>query len=529
MSTTDFDNSSTTSLSDDSVPMTKSVVHRNRLVSNYYTTLTDSHVAELKSLLSTRATLTQNPYELIRHGKGESYHPPAAPDLVVCPATLDDVRHIVRFCYGHCIPIIPFGAGTSLEGHVHALYGGISLDMCLFDRIELSPEIFSSIKEEGEVAPAAIDIEFPDPIARVGAGVTRSKLNEALRHTGMRFTVDPGADATIGGQVATGASGTTTVRYGTMRENVLAIEAVLADSADATIVKTGCLSLKSSAGYDLRGLLIGSEGTLGVITSVTVKLHPVLDYRATAVTTFETIADAARAVTAIRFSGIPLLRCEILDANSVQAFNNYQNKNLRVQPTMFLEFESFSEEVIQEQISATRDICVSDYGAQDFQSSSDDETSAKLWAARHKLYYAALAARKSSTGAIVTDACVPMSQFANVFEETVADVKETGVVGPCFAHAGEGNLHCILPVCDDDEQTGYFQKLLDVQQRLIKRTIRASGTISGEHGVGYGKIPYLKQMYGDGVPQMMKIVKSALDPRNILNPGKVVTLDAEYL
>jgi D-lactate dehydrogenase (cytochrome) len=526
MSTTDFDNG-TTSHSDDTLRMTNSMVHRNRLVSDYYTTLTNSHIAELKSLLSTRATLTQNPYELIRHGKGESYHPPAAPDLVVCPATLDDVRHIVRFCYGHRIPLIPFGAGTSLEGHVHALYGGISLDMCLFDSIELSPEIFASKK--GQNAPAEIDMEFPDPIARVGAGVTRSKLNEALRHTGMRFTVDPGADATIGGQVATGASGTTTVRYGTMRENVLAIEAVLADSADATVVQTGCCSLKSSAGYDLRGLLIGSEGTLGVITSVTVKLHPVLDYRATAVATFATIADAAQAVIAIKFSGIPILRCELLDANSVEAFNDYQNKNLRVLPTLFLEFEAFSEGIIQEQIRATQNICESDFGAQDFRSSSDDETSAKLWAARHKLYYAALACRKSSTGAIVTDACVPMSQFANVFEETVADVKETGVVGPCFAHAGEGNLHCILPVCDEDEQSGYFEKLLAVQQRLTKRTIQAGGTISGEHGIGYGKMPYLKQMYGEGVPKMMKIVKRALDPRIILNPGKVVAMDSENL
>jgi len=468
---------------------------------DYYTRLTLDLIEQLKQQLSKKTEFTQNPYELRRHGLGESYHAAVPPELVVSPATVEDVQVVTRFCNEHRIPLIPFGAGTSLEGHVAALHGGISLDMAQFQGIELPTEDDSN--------------EIPDPIAVVGAGVTRKTLNAALKQTGLQFSVDPGADATLGGMAATGASGTTAVHHGTMRENTLALQCVL---ADGTLVQTGTRALKNSAGYDLKSLFLGSEGTLGVITSLTVKLHPVSEWKATAIAVFDDLRAAATAVAALKLYDVPVLRCELLDAASVQAFNSYSNQNMQVKPTLFLELQAFSEVALEDQIRAVKTLCHEDYQAAAFEASRDVDRSAQLWAARHKLYYAAIAARPGAVRAIVTDACVPLSQFPAVLEATAADVAATGVVGPCFGHAGDGNLHCILPVCEGDD----LGPLLGVQERLMQRTLKARGTVTGEHGVGYGKIPLLQRQYGDGAITVMRLVKQALDPSNIMNPDKIV-------
>lgn len=462
----------------------------------------------LHTQLSPSAELITNPYELERHGRGESYHPTQRPDAILRPTSVDDVSKILSFCNQHFIPVVPFGVGTSVEGHVCCLEGGVSLDTSLFQTIETPADLASDEASS-----------MPDPMARVGAGVTRTTLNNSLKHTGMQFVVDPGADATIGGMVATGASGTTAVRYGTMRENILQVQCVL---ADGTVVQTGTQALKNSAGYDLLSLLCGSEGTLGVITSVTVKLHPIPQHVIAAVCVFASLKEAAQAVAMLKVCDIPVLRCELLDETSVAAFNAYQKDgpDREVAPTLFLEFSASSNETLQEQVQMTASIC-DDFGGSGFQFTSGEQERRALWAARHSLYYATLNLRPGSTNAILTDACVPISKFAEIIEDTAKDVQEMGVVGPCFGHAGDGNFHCILPVVEGDSQE-YITKLHQVSNRLIERTLQAGGTCTGEHGVGYGKIKYLEQQYGPGAVAMMKAIKQALDPNNILNPGKVV-------
>eukprot|EP00934_Nitzschia_sp_Nitz4_P007868 Nitzschia sp. Nitz4//scaffold3_size479765//455124//456617//NITZ4_000192-RA/size479765-processed-gene-1.500-mRNA-1//1//CDS//3329551034//7858//frame0 len=465
------------------------------------------HLESLYPKLSQGSEWTTNTYECSRHGTGESFHPTAAPDVVLRPATEQDVVTVLNFAQEHSIPVVPFGVGTSLEGHVACLQGGISLDMGLFQTIERPSELCSD--QDG----------LPDPIAKVGAGVTRNTLNDALRHEGLHFSVDPGADATIGGMVATGASGTTAVRYGTMRENILELECVL---ADGTIVKTGTKALKNSAGYDILSLMCGSEGTLGVITSVTVKLHPIPDYVTAAVCTFDSLKQAADAVAMLKLCDVPVLRCELLDSASIAAFNEYSqgSSNRSVQPTLFLEFSALSDAAMAEQVQMASTIC-QDLGGSDFEYTSSEKERKALWAARHTLYYAAIALRTGAASAMVTDACVPLSKFAELIEATANDVEELGVVGPCFGHAGDGNFHCILSLRDDDPEE-YIAKLHEVNHRLIRRTLDAGGTCTGEHGVGYGKAEYLEQQYGPGAVHMMKAIKHSLDPKNILNPGKFV-------
>lgn len=463
------------------------------------------------SLASTGCELVTNPYELDRHGRGESFHPTQPPEAILKPTSEEQVSAILSFCHEHSVPVVPFGVGTSVEGHVCCLEGGISLDTVNLNSIQLPSDLSSSLSSS--------DDALPDPIARVGAGVTRHTLNQALRHTGLQFVVDPGADATIGGMVATGASGTTAVRYGTMRENLLEVECVL---ADGTLVRSGTKALKNSAGYDMTSLLCGSEGTLGVITAATVKLHPIPQHAMAAVCVFPSLHAAANAVATLKFCGVPLLRCELLDGPSVAAFNAYNpgEEDLPVAPTLFLEFAAESEATLSEQVKATAEVC-DDLGGSGFEFTSSEEDRKKLWAARHSLYYASIHSREGASNAILTDACVPLSRFAEVLEATAADVKAAGVVGPCFGHAGDGNFHCILPVKDDDPPE-YLEKLHAINDRLIKRTLSAGGTCTGEHGVGYGKAKYLSAQYGDGAVFAMRAIKAALDPQNILNPGKIV-------
>eukprot|EP00594_Rhizosolenia_setigera_P000624 CAMPEP_0178945204 /NCGR_PEP_ID=MMETSP0789-20121207/3604_1 /TAXON_ID=3005 /ORGANISM="Rhizosolenia setigera, Strain CCMP 1694" /LENGTH=421 /DNA_ID=CAMNT_0020625067 /DNA_START=478 /DNA_END=1743 /DNA_ORIENTATION=+ len=412
------------------------------------------------------------------------------------------------------VPIIPFGTGTSLEGHIAALNGGVSLDMKKFDSIEIGSS------EDSEFG-------FPDSHAKVGAGVTRLRLNEELRQTGMHFVVDPGADASIGGMTACGASGTTATKYGTMRENILGLECVL---PNGMLAKCGSKALKSSAGYDLTSLMCGSEGTLGVITNVTVKLQPIPSHVVSAVCVFEELHEAAEAVMSLKLCGIDgVARCELLDQTSIQAFNQYIKNNnkynvdtMEEKPTLFLEFHGASESIVAGQVSLAESLLRENHGGRHFQSTSDEQKGKALWMARHDLYYASLALRPGSQGALITDVCVPLSKLADIITATVKDVQEIGVVGPCFGHAGDGNFHCILPRLPNDSDE-YIAKQNKVNENLIQRALDVGGTCTGEHGVGYGKLKYMKMQYGStGSLHIMQTIKNSLDPDQLFNPGKII-------
>jgi D-lactate dehydrogenase (cytochrome) len=339
--------------------------------------------------------------------------------------------------------------------------------------------------------------------------------------------VDPGADASIGGMVACGASGTTAVKYGTMRENILGLECVL---PDGTIAKCGTKALKSSAGYDLTSLMTGSEGTLGVITKVTVKLHPIPEHVIAAICEFDSLHEAAEAVVTMIMCSIPVERCELLDESSMDAFRRYAassgdgNFELGAEnkPTLFLEFTGSSEAAVREQVTLTESIC-DDFSGSNFEFKADETERKTLWKARHNLYYASLALRKGATDAVLTDACVPLSKFAEIITATAKDVKDFNLVGPCFGHAGDGNFHCILPIVEGDDDE-YIAKVHKVNDNLIRRTIDVGGTCTGEHGIGYGKLKYLYRQYGEGGIKFMKEVKKGIDPNNIMNPGKVVVI-----
>lgn len=339
--------------------------------------------------------------------------------------------------------------------------------------------------------------------------------------------VDPGADCTIGGMVACGASGTAAVKYGTMRENVLGLEIVLPDGTHATC---GSRALKSSAGYDLVSIMTGSEGTLGVICSVTVKLHPIPSHILAASCAFKDLHSAAEAVVALRYTGVPLARCEILDEASLKAFNQSRSQRedesggttpMDVKPTLFLEFSGHDETVTMHDMEAAKSICASHHGT-NFQHAAEDEKRRAVWNARHALYYAAIGLRPGATSrsTLVTDACVPLSKFAGIISATARDVTELNVVGPCFGHAGDGNFHCILPMLPTDSPD-YIKRVHTVNGNLIQRAIDAGGTCTGEHGVGYGKMKYLPKQYGEGGVAMMRAIKHSLDPLNIMNPGKI--------
>ena len=461
--------------------------------------------------------ISRSETELYRHGKGESYHPSVPPQIVLSPSSIEAVSSIVTLCVNYNVNIIPFGAGTSLEGHVAALDGGVCIDLMGLNKIE--------IMDDQQHQPSM------DFCVKCGPGVTRKQLNQALRHTGMQFMVDPGADASIGGMVSTRASGTTTVQYGTMRDNILALEAIFPTSKDGEVVKLGSLARKSSAGYDLVGLLCGSEGTLGIITSITLKLHPIPASTSSAVCSFDDIHNAANAVSALQQMGILPTRCELLDSTSIHAFIQYsktkkqfQNGNnikMPVKPHLFLEFSGPSDVFVREQVSLAQSLLTEDFQAIDFEVTSDETLRNQLWAARHELYYASLALRPGSNGAIISDVCVPFSQLSQIFAETVKDVEESNIIGPCFGHAGDGNFHCILPTIEDDSPE-YMEKLLGVNERIVERAIAVGGTCTGEHGIGYGKIKYLNLQYGDGTLDIMRQIKKALDPKNIMNPGKIV-------
>jgi D-lactate dehydrogenase (cytochrome) len=452
-------------------------------------------LAELKRLLGVRATDADAVRD--HHSRGESYHAPGRPDIVCFPTTSDEVAAIMRVSAAYQLPIVPFGAGTSLEGHVHALRGGISVDLREMNRV--------------------LRINSEDLDATVEAGVTRLQLNRALRNTGLTFPIDPGADATLGGMAATRASGTTAVRYGTMRENVLALTVVL---ADGHIITTGSRARKSSAGYDLTRLFVGSEGTLGVITEVTVRLHPLPEAVSAATCAFQSIRGAVETVIATIQLGIPVARIELLDETQMAAVNRYSRTAYPESPTLFFEFHSDSERHVADQAQAVQALAA-ERGGTTFQWATRPEDREKLWQARHDALYAALALRANSR-AWTSDVCVPISRLADCVLETRDDNAGASFPICLVGHAGDGNFH-LLYVLDPDNPAE-VDEARRLNERLVVRALAMGGTCSGEHGVGIGKMKYLDAEHGPAL-DVMKTLKRALDPDNRMNPGKMVDVD----
>ncbi|HTK28974.1 MAG TPA: FAD-linked oxidase C-terminal domain-containing protein [Vicinamibacterales bacterium] len=454
----------------------------------------DAAILELKRLLGDRATDAAAVRD--HHSRGESYHPAAAPDVVCFPRTTEEVAAVVAVSAMHGVPIVPFGAGTSLEGHVHAIRGGITIDMRELNRVR------------------RVSVEDLD--ATVEAGVTRLQLARALANTGLSFPIDPGADATLGGMAATRASGTTAVRYGTMRENVLALTVVL---ADGRIVKTGTRARKSAAGYDLTRLFVGSEGTLGVITEVTVRLHPVPEAVSAAVCAFETMEGAVGTVIATIQLGIPVARIELLDETQMDAVNRYSKTDLPVAPTLFFEFHSDSARHVADQSEAVQAIAA-ERGGRGFQWATHLEDREKLWAARHQALYAALALRPGAR-AWTTDVCVPISRLAECIVETRRENAHAAFPISLVGHAGDGNFHLVYVL--DPASDAELAEAEALNERMVRRALAMGGTCTGEHGVGYGKMKYLEAEHGLGL-DVMRAIKRALDPDNRMNPGKMIPL-----
>lgn len=415
-----------------------------------------------------------------------------SPDLVAFPVDTNEISQILAICHNHQFPVIAFGAGSSLEGQVNAPHGGISLDMS---------EMSSVLEICGE-----------DLLAVVQPGITRKNLNHELRATGLTFPIDPGADASIGGMASTRASGTNAVRYGTMADNVLALECVL---ADGQIIRTGTRAKKSSAGYDLTHLMIGSEGTLGIITELTLKLRGIPNKVIGGMAQFKTIQEACSAVIMAIQCGLDIARIELLDAAQIAACNAYSKLDLKVCPTLFFEF-SGNEAGTDEMNELFRETAL-DCGAMEYHYAQNADERNQLWAARHDAYWAALAAHPGKKG-LSTDACVPISCLADCIEASNTDLIETGLSGTILGHVGDGNFHVIL--CFDPESPEDTAKVEGYLSRMSMRAIEMGGTCTGEHGIGQGKSVYLVHEAA-GAVDAMQAVKTALDPKGILNPGKI--------
>jgi D-lactate dehydrogenase (cytochrome) len=431
---------------------------------------------------------------LAQHGRDESFHPDAPPDVVVWPRSVEEAAAIVGIAAEHRLPVVPFGAGTSLEGHVAALAGGISIDMREMNAID---------------KPSTEDLDVV-----VQAGVTRRALDARLRPEGVFFPVDPGADATIGGMVATGASGTTTVRYGAMRENVLALTVV---TARGEVLRTRSRARKSSAGYDLTRLMIGSEGTLGLICDATLRLYPIPSAIAAATCTFATVAAAVHCTVRVGQYGIPVARIELADERQIEAINRYDQMSFVVAPTLFLEFHGASDEDVAAQARETAEIAA-EFGGSNFEWASDERERRRLWHARHRAYDAARAMRPGTKG-MTTDVCVPISALADCIEAAQADIAEHGLTASIVGHVGDGNFHVAVLVDPNDAEDVARGEAFHA--RLVERALAHDGTCTGEHGVGYGKTRFLLPEHGAVGVEMMRAIKRALDPDGIFNPGKV--------
>ena len=430
------------------------------------------------------------------HGHGEGVVDTALPDVVVFPESNEEVASIVRLCHLARVPVIPFGVGTSIEGHVAALYGGVCIDLSRMNRV--------------------LEINTEDLDCRVQAGITREQVNAELKGTGLFFPIDPGADATIGGMASTRASGTNAVRYGTMRENVLGLTVV---TADGRLIRTGGRARKSSAGYDLTRLFVGAEGTLGVITEIQLRLYGIPEAIAAAVCQFADLASAVNSVIAAMQTGIPVARIELLDEAQMDACIRYSNlEGFEVKPTLFFEFHG-SAAAVREQSAAMQAIS-DEFGGSAYQWASQAEDRSRLWKARHAAYYAALALQPGKVG-FATDACVPISRLADCILETRADIEKSGLVAPIVGHVGDGNFHLI--VLFDPNDSSERERADALAHRVSLRAIRMGGTCSGEHGIGWHKLDVLGEEHGEAL-ELMRAVKRALDPLNIMNPGKTVPL-----
>ena len=429
---------------------------------------------------------------LEQHTHTMTIHESQLPDGVVFAETKEDVQKVVKICSEHKCPIIPFGVGSSFEGHLNAPFGGISIDMNNMNKII---EVFSE-----------------DLLVVVQPGVTREQLNTHLRDTGLFFPIDPGANASIGGMAATRASGTNAVKYGTMKDNVIALEVV---TPDGEIIKTASKARKSSAGYDLTRLMVGSEGTLGISTEITLKLYGIPEVIAGGRVSFPSVKDATDCVIMTIQAGIPVARIEFLDVTQVKAINNYSKTNLPESPLLLLEFHG-SDLSVKEQSELFGEICA-DFGGIDFEWTSNNEERNKLWKARHDAYWSCKAVRPEAE-IYSTDVCVPISRLSDCIIETIEDMERNNLIGPIVSHAGDGNFHVALLIDKNSEEE--LKKLSDFLTRISERAIRMDGTCTGEHGVGQGKRKYMLKELGSAV-DVMKQIKNAFDPKKIMNPGKL--------
>ena len=445
----------------------------------------------LSQLLPGRLSTSKSDRNL--HGRSESYFDLMPPDAVAYVETTQEVQNLLKICSQFECPVIGWGTGTSLEGHTSAPRGGISVDFSRMNKL--------------------LQLNAEDMDVLVQPGLTREALNIELRASGLFFPVDPGANASLGGMAATRASGTTTVRYGGMRENVKALEVVL---ADGQVIKTGNRARKSSAGYDLTSLLVGSEGTLGLITKLTLQLHPQPEAISAGIVAFDSMQQAVKAVIATIQMGLPMARIEFVDGATAQAFNEYAGAEMRIQPHLLFELHG-SDASVAENAELFCDIC-QEYGGAGFQWSALPEERTALWTMRHNGYYAVLASRPGAR-AIVTDICVPISALAHAVEETHADIARSAISGPILGHMGDGNFHAILLI--DPDNASEYRAAMQISDRMAERALALGGTCTGEHGIGMGKLKFMEQEHGLAW-EVMRGLKRQMDPLNILNPGKLL-------
>jgi D-lactate dehydrogenase (cytochrome) len=453
--------------------------------------LTSVQIEHLKSLVS--GAVSTNETVLDQHGRDESAIPPVRPSAVVMPHSTDEVSNVLKYCNAEKIPVVAFGAGSSLEGHVLPLFGGISLDLTQMNKI--------------------IEIRPDDLLVRLEPGVHRVALNEKLAGHGLFFSVDPGADATLGGMASTGAAGTTTVRYGSMRDNVLAITAVM---ADGTVIRTGRETRKLSAGYDLTRLLIGSEGTLAVITELTLRVFGIPEKMAAAIVRFPTLADGVSAATAIVRSGISIARCEFLDAKCIKNVNAHDDLNLSEMPTLFFEFHG-SPQGVAEDAQSVKEI-VEEFDGSDFEWTTDEGARRKLWQARHNAYWAGIAAHPGKR-AVSTDAAVPLSKLSDAVQTAEQILSKHPYPFSILGHVADANFHCFIVT--DPTKPEELEDVRHITHEITMKMIEMGGTCTGEHGIGSGKIQALIEETGAPAVNIMRLIKQTLDPNNILNPGKV--------
>jgi len=452
-------------------------------------------LAALKVLFGERLSTTHAVRE--HHGRDESPFDPMLPDAVVFAHSTDEVVAAVSLCAQYSVPLIAYGAGSSLEGHLLAVQGGVSIDLSQMKKL--------------------VSLNAEDLTVTVEAGVTRKELNAQLNGTGLFFPIDPGADASLGGMAATRASGTNAVRYGTMRENVLALTVV---TAEGKVIRTARRAKKSSAGYDLTRLFVGSEGTLGIITEVTVRLYPLPDAVSAAICNFPSVDAAVQSVIQIIQSGVPIARVELMDTMAVKAVNKHSKLALRETPLLLFEFHG-SETGVREQAELVQEV-VRDHEGMDFEWATNPEDRTRLWTARHNSYFATLQLRPG-TRSVTTDVCVPLSRLADCIRETNLDLAASTIVATVVGHVGDGNFHVQMLI--DPAHPEEREAAEAINTRLVRRAIGMDGTCTGEHGVGLHKIDFLDDEHGQDALDLMRAIKRSFDPKNILNPGKMIRLE----